>query len=67
MMAKRAGGGSVNVQGRLSVTEAAELDRAAESQPIPVTRAALVSHILRKWLEDRRAGQNSPKGRKPAI
>lgn len=55
-------GGSVNVQGRLTLAEVAELDAAANEQPIPVTRAALISHILREWLKAHR--QRPKPGRK---
>ena len=53
-MAKSEAAGSINVQGRLRASEVAELDAAAADQSIPVTRAALVSHILREWLKQRR-------------
>lgn len=54
---KHASGGSVNVQGRLTLAEVSDLDAAAGEQEIPVTRAALVSHILREWLRRRREGK----------
>ena len=63
LMAKRQGAGSSNVQGRLTDQELAELDAAAGEQPIPVKRAALVSHILREWLQVRREAAARAKGR----
>jgi hypothetical protein len=49
--------GSVNIQGRLTERETDELDAAAADQPVPVTRSALVSHILREWLRQRREAE----------
>lgn len=54
VMAKRTGDGTINVQARLAPVEVAELDRAAAEQTIPVSRAALVSFVLREWLKRRR-------------
>ena len=51
---------SVPIAIRLSESEAAELDEAADAQAIPVKRATLVTHIVREWLRERRDG----KGRK---
>ncbi len=65
-MAKSDPAGSINVQGRLRVSEVAELDAAAAGQSIPVTRAALVSHILREWLQRRREESATGKGRQRA-
>lgn len=39
---------------RLLNSELRELDDAAKEQPVPVKRAALMSHIVREWLERRR-------------
>lgn len=62
-MGKKTGAGSVNVQGRLTEEEVVELDHEAESLPVPVTRGALVSHILREWLRLRREAKQREKGK----
>ena len=56
---------SANVQGRLKMSEIAELDRAAAEQAVPVTRAAMISHILREWLKANRQHSDNPPRNRP--
>jgi hypothetical protein len=58
-------GKSVSVSFRLTPEEAATLDRAAESQSVPVDRSTLLAFIVRKWLRmwDEEEEKIKPKGR----
>jgi hypothetical protein len=51
IMPKRSSGRTVPVQGRLTPSEVEKLDRIASEQMVPVGRSALVTYILRTWLE----------------
>jgi hypothetical protein len=41
---------TVNVQARLTTDEVKQLDAAAAAQAVPVTRAQLIAHVLREWI-----------------
>lgn len=50
---------TVAIHARLSESDVAEVDKAAERQPIPVSRSHMIALIVRDWINRRR----SPKKR----
>lgn len=50
---------TVPVHARLSESDVAEVDKAANEQPIPVSRSYMLAIIVRQWADKRR----SPKKR----